>query len=348
MFPRRRRSIVLESPSSTLALRNRLRLSRPGSYYFGAGGGLGFGAAPPRSACSSPSPSRPVVCVLGEGSAQYAIHGALDRGRLRGAGHVPRPAQRGVRDPQVVRASSSRSTGAPGLDLPRARRRRAWPRATASTSRRVAARDELREALGEAIARRRAAAGRGPRRARACRCRLSDACPCPRTRRIGRRAGGRRASDRAPDALAGGTPEPLRARARRRCSAPTACSRARLDLVRYASDASPYRLFPQAVVDGPRRRRRRARARLRRAAPASPVTLPRAAGTSLNGQAQGDGHPGRRAPPLRSGVEVDDGGARARVRAGHGARAREPRARRATAASSGPTRRARTSPPSAA
>src|SRR3954453_14410651 len=31
--------IVLESPSSTMALRNQLRLSRPGSYYFGAGGG---------------------------------------------------------------------------------------------------------------------------------------------------------------------------------------------------------------------------------------------------------------------------------------------------------------------
>src|SRR4051812_41533014 len=37
--------LVLESPSSTLAMRNRLRLSRPGSYYFGAGGGLGFGLA---------------------------------------------------------------------------------------------------------------------------------------------------------------------------------------------------------------------------------------------------------------------------------------------------------------
>ena len=32
--------VVLESPSSTLALRNQLRLSRPGSYYFSAGGGL--------------------------------------------------------------------------------------------------------------------------------------------------------------------------------------------------------------------------------------------------------------------------------------------------------------------
>src|SRR5436190_2224161 len=33
--------VVLEAPSATLALRNQLRLSKPGSYYFGAGGGLG-------------------------------------------------------------------------------------------------------------------------------------------------------------------------------------------------------------------------------------------------------------------------------------------------------------------
>ena len=37
--------VVLESPSATLALRNQLRLSAPGSYYFSSGGGLGFGDA---------------------------------------------------------------------------------------------------------------------------------------------------------------------------------------------------------------------------------------------------------------------------------------------------------------
>ena len=64
--------VVLESPSSTLALRNQLRLSRPGSYYFGAGGGLGFGLAA-AIGVQLAQPDRPVVCVLGEGSAQYAI-----------------------------------------------------------------------------------------------------------------------------------------------------------------------------------------------------------------------------------------------------------------------------------
>jgi benzoylformate decarboxylase len=64
--------IVLESPSGTLALRNQMRLSRPGSYYFSAGGGLGFGMAA-AVGVQLAQPNRRVVCVLGEGSAQYAI-----------------------------------------------------------------------------------------------------------------------------------------------------------------------------------------------------------------------------------------------------------------------------------
>jgi benzoylformate decarboxylase len=64
--------VVLESPSATLALRNQLRLSAPGSYYFSSGGGLGFGM-PAAIGVQMAQPSRPVVCVIGEGSAQYAI-----------------------------------------------------------------------------------------------------------------------------------------------------------------------------------------------------------------------------------------------------------------------------------
>ncbi|MDX6648834.1 MAG: benzoylformate decarboxylase [Solirubrobacteraceae bacterium] len=66
--------VVLEAPSATLAVRNRLRLGRPGSYYFGAGGGLGF-ALPASIGVQLAQPDRPVVCVLGEGSAQYAVQG---------------------------------------------------------------------------------------------------------------------------------------------------------------------------------------------------------------------------------------------------------------------------------
>jgi benzoylformate decarboxylase len=64
--------IVLESPSSTLALRNQLRLSQPGSYYFSAGGGLGFGLSA-SIGVQLAQPDRPVVCVIGEGSVQYAV-----------------------------------------------------------------------------------------------------------------------------------------------------------------------------------------------------------------------------------------------------------------------------------
>jgi benzoylformate decarboxylase len=64
--------VVLESPSATPALRNQLRLGKPGSYYFSAGGGLGFGM-PASIGVQLACPERPVVCVVGEGSAQYAV-----------------------------------------------------------------------------------------------------------------------------------------------------------------------------------------------------------------------------------------------------------------------------------
>ena len=63
---------VVESPSSTLAVRHRLGISAPGSYYMCASGGLGFGISA-AVGVQLAQPSRPVVCVLGEGSAQYGI-----------------------------------------------------------------------------------------------------------------------------------------------------------------------------------------------------------------------------------------------------------------------------------
>jgi benzoylformate decarboxylase len=64
--------VVLEAATSTNALRNQLRLSTPGSYYFAAGGGLGFGL-PASLGVQLAQPERQVICVLGEGAAQYAI-----------------------------------------------------------------------------------------------------------------------------------------------------------------------------------------------------------------------------------------------------------------------------------
>src|SRR3954468_2402731 len=92
--------------------------------------------------------------------------------------------------------------------------------------------------------------------------------------------------DRVPDALAGGTPEPLREQLRALLGPDRVLHRA-LDLVRYASDASPYRLIPQVVVmahDAGDVAQVLAYARERKVT----VTF-RAGGTSLNGQAQTDG-----------------------------------------------------------
>ena len=80
----------------------------------------------------------------------------LDRGRLQGAGHVPGPAQRGVRDPQVVRrdrAGDGRARARPAG----ARDRRDRPGLRHRRPRSVRGRDELREALDDGVRRRRAA-----------------------------------------------------------------------------------------------------------------------------------------------------------------------------------------------
>src|SRR4051794_10451441 len=55
------------------------------------------------------------------------------------------------------------------------------------------------------------------------------------------------APDRAPDSLAGGTAQPLRGELEQLLGADRVLARAS-DIVRYASDASPYRLLPQVVV----------------------------------------------------------------------------------------------------
>lgn len=119
--------------------------------------------------------------------------------------------------------------------------------------------------------------------------------------------------DRAPDALASGVAEPLAAELRGIVGAEGLLGRAS-DIVRYASDASPYRKLPQAVV---RPRDVGQVAALMAYCRERDVPLVfRAGGTSLNGQSQTDGvladvrhHWG--------GIEVlDDAAERVRVKPG--------------------------------
>jgi len=119
-------------------------------------------------------------------------------------------------------------------------------------------------------------------------------------------------ADRAPDELAAGVAGPLRRELEQLLGADRVLHRVS-DLVAYASDASPYRLFPRAVVEA---RDAEDVAKVLRFGREReiPVTF-RAGGTSLNGQGQSDGilvdvrkHFG--------GVRVEDDGARARVKPG--------------------------------
>jgi benzoylformate decarboxylase len=107
---------VVETPSSTVALRNRLRLSQPGSYYFSASGGLGFGIAA-AVGVQLAQPERPVVCVLGEGSAQYGITALWTAATYR----VPVTFLVLRNEEYMILkwfAELEQVSGAPGLDLP--------------------------------------------------------------------------------------------------------------------------------------------------------------------------------------------------------------------------------------
>src|SRR3954452_20515509 len=120
------------------------------------------------------------------------------------------------------------------------------------------------------------------------------------------------APDRAPDSLATGAAQPLRGELEQLLGADRVLGRVG-DIVRYASDASPYRLFPQVVVmahDASDVAKVLAYGRRS----GIPVTF-RAGGTSLNGQGQSEGilvdvrrHFG--------GVAVEDDGALARIKPG--------------------------------
>ncbi len=118
--------------------------------------------------------------------------------------------------------------------------------------------------------------------------------------------------DRAPDWVAGGTPEPLRTDLTVALGEERVRTRA-LDLVAYASDASPYRRIPKAVAT-PRdigdviKLLRFARER------PAPIVF-RAGGTSLNGQSQTDSI----LVDVRRDwqrIRIEDHGARARAQSG--------------------------------
>jgi benzoylformate decarboxylase len=141
--------MVPESPATTFAIRSRLRLSRPGSYYFTAGGGLGF-ALPAAIGVQMAQPDRRVVCVLGEGSAQYAIQG-LWTAAAYGVPVTFLILRNGEYAILKWFGEIEQVTGAPGLDLP-ALEVAAVAEGYGVPSQRVEDPAALREALRDAIA----------------------------------------------------------------------------------------------------------------------------------------------------------------------------------------------------
>ncbi len=119
-------------------------------------------------------------------------------------------------------------------------------------------------------------------------------------------------ADAAPAWVAKGTPEPLRSDLIALLGDDRVLTRSS-DIVRYASDASPYRLFPKAVVVA-RDPRDVATVIAYGRRTSTPVVF-RAGGTSLNGQGQTDGILIDVRRHFR-GVRTEDGGARARVKPG--------------------------------
>jgi benzoylformate decarboxylase len=140
--------IVNESPSNALAFRTRIKSSRPGSFMFGAGGGLGFGLSAAVGAQIG-APDRPVLAVLGEGSAQYTITALWTAVAYK----VPLTILVLRNDEYAILkwfSDLEQVEGAPGLDLP-GLDCVALAKAYGMRADRVEDADSLRDALAEGI-----------------------------------------------------------------------------------------------------------------------------------------------------------------------------------------------------
>jgi len=107
--------IVSESMNGGAAMWDRVKFRRSGSFYFSGGGGLGFGL-PAAVGLKLAQPDRPVLCVTGDGSAQYGIK-ALYTAASR---HLPVTIMVLVNGEYGILkgfGSHLAATGVPGLDL---------------------------------------------------------------------------------------------------------------------------------------------------------------------------------------------------------------------------------------
>ncbi|MEV1142868.1 benzoylformate decarboxylase [Micromonospora sp. NPDC049799] len=112
--------LVQESPSNLPALRRRLPITRPGSYFTMASGGLGYGlpaAVGIALAQRDTGRHRPVVAVIGDGSFHYSVQALWTGARLG----LPLVVVVPVNQQYAILKSFAdfkETAGVPGLDLP--------------------------------------------------------------------------------------------------------------------------------------------------------------------------------------------------------------------------------------
>ncbi|MFU8849704.1 benzoylformate decarboxylase [Micromonospora sp. SL1-18] len=112
--------LVQESPSNLSALRRRLRISRPRSYFTMASGGLGFGlpaAVGIALAERDTGRGRPVVAVIGDGSLHYSVQALWTAAQLRLPLAVVVPVNQQYAILKAF-AELKQTPGVPALDLP--------------------------------------------------------------------------------------------------------------------------------------------------------------------------------------------------------------------------------------
>ncbi|MGW4461175.1 benzoylformate decarboxylase [Micromonospora sp. NPDC004704] len=112
--------LVTETPSNLSILRRHLSITRPGSYFTTASGGLGFGlpaAVGVALAQRATGQQRPVIAVIGDGSFQYSVQAlwTAAQQRLPVVFVVPVNRQYGI---LKAFAEFKETAGVPGLDLP--------------------------------------------------------------------------------------------------------------------------------------------------------------------------------------------------------------------------------------
>jgi benzoylformate decarboxylase len=108
--------IVNESTSNTEPFWQRIGLDRARSFYFPAGGALGFGI-PAAVGVQLAEPGRPVIGVIGDGSANYGITGLWSAAHYHVSATfvILRNSEYGV---LKWFAGALKATGLPGMDLP--------------------------------------------------------------------------------------------------------------------------------------------------------------------------------------------------------------------------------------